>query len=108
MHTQPAKAYAPCYNREHDEDVRPKATEVGVGSQHEEDDDLYGEGDAVAEQDNAVDRAIGAGEGKAGIVWTSDSDRMLRDEVLRGGGCEVEEGEAVVADVVGVLRSFVN
>lgn len=102
MHAEPAEADAPCDQREDDEDVGPEGAEVGVGAEDEEDDDLDGEADAVAEEDDAVDRAVCPGEAEDGVIFATDDDGALVDEVLRGGGREVEEREAVVADVVGV------
>jgi hypothetical protein len=62
MHAQPAKANTPRDQRQHNQDVRPERAEIGVGAEHQEDDNLNGEADAVAEQNHGIDGAVGAGE----------------------------------------------
>ena len=56
------------------------------------------EGDAIGEEDDGIDGVVSAEEMEGLGVAGGDVE-----EVLEGGGREVEEGQAVVAKVVGVV-----
>lgn len=96
MHAQPAETDPEGHHAERDEDVGSKRAEIGVRADDEEDGDLDGEGDAVAEQDDAVGRAGGAGEEDGVVVGSADGDGVLAEEVLGGCRGEVEEVEALL------------
>lgn len=63
---------------------------------------MDGKADAIAEEDDAVDRAIGSSEAEDRIVFATDDDGALIDEILGCRRREIEERQPVVADVVGV------
>jgi len=60
VHAQPTESDGVCYNRNTDKDPRSECAEICKGADDEEDDDLDGEGDTVAEQDNGIDCSVSA------------------------------------------------
>lgn len=74
MYTKPAESYAPGDERQHDQNVGPKCSEIGVRAQDEEDDNLDSERDAVAEKNDAVDGAVRASEAKDLVVLPTNDD----------------------------------
>lgn len=97
MHAQPAETDPKGHHAERDEDVGSERAEIGVRADDEEDGDLDGEADAVAEQDDAVGCAVGAGEEDGVVVGAADGDGVLAEEVLGGCRREVEEVEALLS-----------
>ena len=98
VHAKPSKANSPGHKGQGDQDIRAPGAKVGEGSNDEENDALKGKGNAVGEEDNRVNGAIGAGE-----VQKSRIAGGLGEEILESGGREVEESEAIVANVVTAL-----
>lgn len=81
---QPAEAYGVGDNRQDDQDIRPPGPEVSEAAYHQEDDDLDGEGDAVAQEDDTVDRALAACEEEGSLFACG-----LVQEVLERCGSEI-------------------
>lgn len=82
---QPCEADGVGDDGEHDEDIGSPVAEVGEAADGEEDDDLDGEGDAVAEEDDAVDGARPAGEDERASVTGGLGEEIL--ESCRGEVC---------------------
>lgn len=62
MDTKPTETEAEGDNGPEDQDPRSPGAVVGEGAEDQEEDDLDGEGDAVGEEHDAVDAAVGAEE----------------------------------------------
>jgi hypothetical protein len=84
VHTQPGEADSIGDDRQDDQNVRSPLAEIGEAAEDEEHEDLDGEGDAVAEEDDAVDGAVAAGE-EEGVAVAGG----LVEEILEGCWGEV-------------------
>ena len=79
VHAQPAEADGIGDDGEDDEDVWSPGAKVGEAAEHEEDGNLDGKGDAVAQENDAVDGALLADERKLLTIAGS-----LVEEILEG------------------------
>ena len=86
MDAQPREPQCKCDNRPGNEDPRPPGAIISEASEDEEQDDLDPEGNAIGEEDDGVDGAVAAEEGEGFAVAGGEVE-----EVLEGGGGEVEE-----------------
>lgn len=84
MNSQPAKSNGISDDGERNQDIRPPSAEIGETADNEEDDDLNGEGDSIAEKNNAVDRAFGTGKEEDLTVASG-----LVEQILKGRWGEI-------------------
>ena len=84
MNSQPAKPDSVSHNGQDYQDIRSPGTEIGEAADNQEDDDLDSEGDAIAEENNAVDRAFGSGKEENLTVAS-----CLVKQVLKGRGGKI-------------------
>ena len=86
MHAEPPEANGPSGDAQDDKNIRSPGAEVGEGAEEEEEDDLNGKGDAVAEEDDGVDGAVMACK-----MQNARVAGFLVEQVLECSGRKVEE-----------------
>jgi ribosomal protein S8E len=84
MHSQPAKTDCIGDNGENDQDIRPPGAEICETSKDKKKSNLNSERDAIAEENNTVDRTKFAGEDKRSRIAC-----CLIEEVLESRRSEI-------------------
>ena len=114
MYPHPAKAYAEGDNREHNEDVRSRASKVlllsaqvsthalrpitRVTPNNQEQHNLNSKADPIGYQHNTIDCPVHAREMQNACVSS-----CLGQQILEGCRRKIEQGQPIVANVVGIV-----
>ena len=115
MHAHPAKPYAKGDNGEHNENIGSRTSKVlppsaqlnhsytlsratSITPNNQEQHNLNSKADAIGHQHNAIDCPIHAGESQSASISS-----CLRQQVLKGCWCKIEQRQPIVANVVGIV-----